>query len=438
MSGQYRDIAQLSGPIIVAQLGTIATGYADTMMVGHYATAALGAASFVNNATMLAILLSLGFSYGITPLVGALHARGDAMSVGAMLRQVTVANALFGAALMALMAIFYFLIDDLGQPAELLPLIKSYYRIIWVSMIPVIFTHVWRQFCDALGHTSLGMWIFSMGNVLNIVGNYALIYGHWGAPELGLDGAGWSTLAGRLLMCVAYLVVLSSAPRYRPMWRAFKTSTCSRRAISSVFKSSLPVAVQMGLETAIFTFALILVGWFGTNALAAYQVLLMLGNLGFMIYYAFGAGTAIRIAHFHGLGDKASIRTCARAGYTLTLLFTGMSCAIFYFFGRYIISFFTSDPAVIAIALSLIPPLLVYQLGDATQVTFANALRGMNCTVAMMRGAVVAYVLLGFPAIYLLAITIGYGIVGIYYGFFIALLAAAFLFLRDFYRSTRR
>lgn len=430
----YRAIAKLSGPIMVAQLGTIVTGFADTMMVGHYNTPSLAAGSLVTTVFNLVILLSLGFSYGITPLVGALASQGDNRKVGAMMRHVAAANVLFGLVLMLASGAFYFALGHLGQPVEIMPLVRPYYIIIWLSMIPVILTHIFRQSCDAVGDTQLGMWIFTAGNVLNIVGNYMLIFGKWGAPELGLAGAGWSTLAARCFMAVAYVAAMLLASRYKAYHEGIAQSRTSWHDIARVTRTSLPVALQMGLETGIFTFAMILVGWMGTKSMAAYQILLQVGTLGFMIYYAFGAGMAIKIAHYTGLGDKAAVRDAAHAGYRLTLAFTLLACVIFITTGRWIVAFFTTDRAVIAIAVSMLVPLSLYQLGDATQVTYANALRGTGQVMSMLRVAVVAYLLIGLPVIPALAFLAGLGLAGVYYGFFVALLTAGILFCREFYR----
>ena len=428
----YREIVKLSLPIMVAQLGTIVTGYADTIMVGHYSTAALAASSLVTNLFNLVILLSLGFSYGITPLVGTLHARGDSTGCGGMLRQALMANVLWGAVLIGAMAVLYGLLGHMGQPQEIMPLVRSYYLIILASMVPVVLTHVMRQFCDAVGHTALGMWIFTAGNVLNIVGNYALIFGHWGCPEMGLEGAGWSTFIARLMMAVAYVAYVAISRRYRPIVQGFKTSLISRQQVKQVTKTSVPIAMQMGTETCIFTFATIVAGWLGADDLAAYQTLVMLGSLGFMIYYAFGAGMAIKISHYRGLGDRAGVRASAHAGYAVTLLFTLVACIIFIAAGRWILAIFSPDPAVTTLAVSLIIPLSLYQLGDATQVTFANALRGMGQVMPMMHRALVAYLLVGLPLIWALAMPTGWGLTGIYIAFFVALLTAGLLFAHKF------
>lgn len=434
----YAEIMKLSLPIMVAQLGTIVTGYADTIMVGRYSTQSLAAASLVTNIFNLVILLSLGFSYGITPLVGALHARGDTRGCGRLLREAMVANVLWGALLMAVMTALYFFLDSMGQPPEIMPLVKSYYLMVLASMAPVVVTHVMRQFCDAVGHTQLGMWVFTFGNVLNIVGNYALIYGHWGCPELGLAGAGWSTLAARVAMCVAFLVCVAAGGRYHDIVEGCLCHRVKLPAVARMATTSTPVALQMGTETCVFTFAAIVAGWLGATALAAYQILVMLGSLGFMVYYAFGAGMAIKVAHCCGLADVQGVRASVHAGFAVTLAFALLACAIFVLAGRWIVAAFSTDYAVTALSVSLLVPLSLYQLGDATQVTFANALRGMGLVLPMMKRAILAYVFVGLPLIYALSVYTGWGLHGVYIAFFVSLLTAGLLFSHKFYKTLGR
>lgn len=434
-AGNCGAIARLSLPIMVAQLGTIVTGYADTIMVGHFSTGALAASSLVSGLFNLCILLSLGFSYGITPLAGALAARPGRRGLGALLRNALAANALFGLLLLVGMTAIYLLLPRMGQPAELLPLVRTYYLIILASMVPVVVTHVMRQFCDALGHTSLGMWIFTAGNALNIVGNYALIFGHWGAPRLGLTGAGLSTLAARLLMCLAYVACVALLPRYRQVAAQWRASRVQWPRVWQVTRKSLPVSLQMGMETAIFTFASVVAGWLGTRELAAYQVLVMLGSLGYLIYYAFGAGMAIEVARLNGRADRAGIARAVRAGYRLTLLSAVLACAVFLGLGRWVTGIFTADAQVVALAVAIIPYLALYQLADATQVAYANALRGLGLTATMMRCAVAAYVAAGLPLVFLLGHTAPLGLRGIYLAFTLSLGCAALLLRHRFFQA---
>jgi MATE family multidrug resistance protein len=316
---------------MVGQLGVIITGYADTVMVGHYATSALASASFVNNVFNFMVMLCLGFSYGLTPLVGSLYARKDCDSVGALVKNAVVANGLFAVVLLVIMWVVYMNIEHLGLPENLIPTIKPYYQLFFWSMVPVVVSNVLRQFSDAVNDTKLAMWIFTAGNLLNIAGNYVLIYGKFGAPEMGLNGAGVSTLVSRVLMAVAFVWVLAGSRRYKPYFNGFKRGVLSRKSITKVVKTSFPVSMQLGMETGIFTFASLIVGWLGEIQLAAYQVLVMLGMLGFMIYYAVGAATSIKISNYNGVGNVTGVRNAAHAGYVITLLCAIAASATFIF-----------------------------------------------------------------------------------------------------------
>ncbi len=434
----YVQILKLAGPIVAAQLGAIVTGYADTIMVGRYSTQALAAASLVNNVFNLMILMTLGFSYGMTPLIGPLHARGDTRSVGAMLRNAVAANAVYAALLLAVWTALYYNLHRLGMPAELLPLVRSYYVIVLWSMVPLALINVLRQYADAVGHTSLAMWIMTAGNVMNIAGNYALIYGRWGAPEMGLNGAGVSTLAARVAMAAAFAAALLLMRRHREATHMALKARTSWSKMLGVTRLSLPISLQMGMETGVFTAASLMVAWLGANTLAAYQVLVMLGSIGFMVYYAVGAAASINIAHCCGTADTAGVRAAAHVGYMLILMCAATASLTFVAGGRWIVAAFTPDPAVQAIALNVMWLLVAYQFGDATQVAFANALRGIGRSMPVMRIAFVSYVAVGIPLLYVLGFTVGWGIAGIYAGFVVALLMAGVLFARSFYGALRR
>ncbi len=434
---QYRGILRLATPIMIAQIGSIITGYADTIMVGHYTTQALAAASWVNNMFNLMTIAILGFSYGITPLVGTLHARGDANGCGAMLRNAAVANGAFSLAMLSVWTVIYACIDHMGIPEELLPTVRPYYRTILWSMIPLAAVNVMRQYTDALTHTSLGMWILTGGNALNIAGNYALIFGHFGAPELGLYGAGISTLASRTAMAVAFAAVLALAPRYREHMRGFRQGATRACEVAKVSRMSMPVALQMGMETGIFTAASLMVARFGASSLAAYQVLVMLGSIGFMVYYAIGAATSIKIAGYCGNGHIEQVLAASQAGYKITLVMAVAAGATFVGLGRWILMAFTADAEVQAIAMSAMWLLAAYQIGDATQVAYSNSLRGIGQTAPVMRIAFVSYVAVGIPLLYVLAFIAGLGVPGIYAGFVVSLFIAGLLFKRSFDNSLK-
>ena len=206
----YRQIATLGLPLLLGQLGMIMTGFADTFMVGHYTTESLAAASFVNNIMNFMTVLCMGFSYGLTPIVGATNARGDRRGVGVIVKNAILLNMAFGIAVGLAMLLIYFNVEKMNQPANLIPLIKPYYLVLLASMVPMLLVNTLRQFTDGIGNTRLSMWIIIGGNLLNILLNYLTIYGNFGFPELGLLGAGLSTLAARVAMAAAYIFSICS------------------------------------------------------------------------------------------------------------------------------------------------------------------------------------------------------------------------------------
>lgn len=160
-------------------------------------------------------------------------------------------------------------------------------------------------------------------------------------------------------------------------------------------------------------------------------------SIGFMIYYAFGAGMAIKIAHYKGVNDMQVVRRATHAGYALTLVSTALACFVFVAWGAEIISLFTRDQSVITIAVGILLPLVLYQFGDATQITFSSALRGLGLVKPMMTCAFITYVVVGIPLVWVLGSASCLGLLGVYTAFFVALLLAGLLFLRHFRQSTR-
>lgn len=429
----YSSLLRIGIPILIGQLGVVVTGFLDTIMVGRYSTEALASASFVSNIFNLVNVTSLGFAYGLTPLIATAFGKGDYTAIGRWLRNGILLNMFFSLVATVVMLGFYFAIEHLGQPEELYSLIKPYFITILLSMIPMIYVSAIKQFTDGITDTRVAMWVLIGGNALNVLGNWLLIYGNWGLPELGLTGAGISTLISRILMAVAITLVILRRRRYSRYVEAFHSARIEAKCLRQILSTSFPIAIQMGLETASFTVSVIMVGWIGTQALAASQVMLVIGSLGFMIYYGIAAATSIKIANYNGADDRRALRRCSFAGYHLVLASAAVACALFWLFCKPIIGLFTADPAVVAIAVTLVGPLVLYQFGDATQAAYSNAMRGIAAVKPVMRISAIAYVVIGLPVTYLFAFPFGWGVVGIFLSFSVPLMIAGGLFIHRFY-----
>lgn len=435
----YRDIIILGLPILIGQLGSIVTAFADNIMVGHYSTEAMASASFVNNVFNVAILCCVGFTYGITPLVGALFGRGKHEEIGATLRRGFRINILFCCMISLIMGILYFLIDDMGQPQELLPIIKPYYLIVLSSILFISIFNVFAQWSYAMDNSRMPMWIILGANALNIFGNWLLIYGHLGAPEMGLTGAGISTLVSRVACALLILIIFIKSKQYKKYRQGWVDRHIQGIKSSKIWSTSLPVSMQMAFETGAFSLSAVMAGWLGKIELASFQIIVIIGTLGFCIYYAIGAATSVKVANASTDNNNPhqAMRRAAIAGYHIMLVIMIISSLIFLTLGKHLMAAFSDDISVLSMSSTLIIPLVIYQLGDATQITFANALRGTSRVMPMLWIAFVSYIIIGLPSTYLLAFTAGLGLWGIILSFSVSLFIAGFLFLFFFLKVTK-
>ena len=432
----YRAIIALGIPILIGQLGTIIVGFADTIMVGRYSTEALASASFVNNLFYTANFACMGFSYGLTPIIGAMFTNGDKNAIGGTMRSGVTLNLIFSALVTCIMFLFYVNVDKMGQPQELLPLIRPYFILFIVGLIPTAIFNAFAQWSYAIGNSKMPMWIILITNAINVIGNWALIYGNLGCPELGLTGAGLSTLIARILCPIAIIAIFFGAKKYREYRQGFVNSRAKLDQFKHITLTSLPIALQFTLESGSFAFAAVVAGWLGAIELASYQIIVIIGTLGFCIYYSMGASVSVLVANAAGLNDRHEMRRVAFAGYHIMLTLATISSLTFILFGRDLMQVFTDDITVIATASTLIVPLVLYQLGDATQINFANALRGTSNVMPMLWIALVCYIIVGIPSTYLIAITASMGIFGIILSFSIPLFLAGVLFLYFFMKTT--
>ena len=433
----YKELIYLGVPIMVGQLGTIILGFADTMMIGHHSAAELSAAGFVNTVFNLAIIFGLGFSYGLTPIVGALYGRGEEEEAGGKLKNSLLANLLIAVFLCIVMGILYLNLDKLGQPEELLPFIKPYYLILWASLPLIMLFNAFKQFADGITDTQTPMWILLGGNVLNIVGNYLLIYGTFGFPELGLLGGGLSTLFARLMMLVVFIGIFFLSPRYKTFLRGFRRSYANRADFRLLNKLGWPIALQMGMETASFSLCAIMLGWLGETPLAAHQIMNTITTLCFMIYYGMGAAIAVRVSYFRGQEDMPNLRRSAYAGFHLILVWGLFLCTIVFCIRHQLGSWYTDSEEVRQLVAVLVIPMLAYQFGDGLQIAFANALRGLADVKPMMYIAFVAYIILSLPTSYIFGFLLDWGTVGIWMGFPVGLTSAGIAFYLRFRQQTR-
>lgn len=432
----YASIIKLGIPIVIGQLGIVVVGFADNIMVGQYALPDLAAASFVNSIFNIPILFGLGFAYGLTPLVGQFFGQNDKLRIGRLLRNSLLVNLLMGILMTLIMTAVWFNVDKMGQPEELLPLIRPYFLLQLASLIFVMLFNSFKQFADGITDTKTPMYIMISANLLNIAGNYILIYGKFGIPPLGVVGAGISTLASRILMFVAFAVLFYRSIHYKRYLVGYKRSNYNLPDIKSLNKMGWMVGLQMGLETGLFSITGIMVGWLGSVALGAQQILVSISTLGFMIYYGIGAAVSVKVSNYYGQHDIVSARKTTMAGFHL-ILCLAVAASLFFILSRnYIGYLFTPELEVVNLVSALMFMLLLYQFGDVLQITYANSLRGIGDVVSMAVISFIGYFVIALPVCYLCGFVLNWGIIGIWVGYPIGLTATGLMLCVRYYYIT--
>lgn len=412
------EILKLGTPIMLGQMGVILVGFIDNIMVGQYGTQELAAASFVNGFINIAFVFAMGFSYGLTPLASGSFATHNG-KLKTLLKSSTLLNLLMGLLITLAMWICLVNIHWFKQPEELLPLIKPYYTIHLVSIVPLIIFYGYKQFVDGTGNTKVGMMAIIISNVINIIFNYLLIFGKLGFPELGLIGAGLSTFLSRLVMLAILIFTVHSTKRFKSIFEVNRATTgkIERDALQRLGKIGMPSALQLGMETASFSIAVIMVGWIGTIQLAAHQIVNTVSTLGFLMYYGMSAAVMIRVGRFYELKETKEIKGVVQAGFKIQIIMALILMAFLLLFRRQIPKIFTSDIEVIELAALVIFPLTAYQISDVLQILFSNALRGLQDVKFTAWAAAFCYLGLTISMAYVFGFVLDYGIVGIWSAF---------------------
>ena len=440
----YKRNLKVAFPVMLTQAGASLVGLADSMMVGHYSTADLAGVSFSNAIFFTVMVFAMGALMGITPLVGievgkSHSGAGDrSAEISALLQNGVVFTVLLSAVMVALLGICIPFLGSFGQEPEVVVAAKPYYILCVASIVPFLFFCLQKQFLEGLGNTTAALLITTVMNLLNVLLNWVLIFGHWGLPALGATGAGIATFLSRLLMPFCFTAVILWRSAWRKYVLLFSRSSFGFGEIKRLFRVGLPIGLQSLSEVFIFTISFIIVGWLSKEALAAHHIANQIADFTFMIATGIGAATTIRVSHQFGNGNLHGVRMAAGASVHLVLLMNTIGALFMILFRRWIPLLFTEDPAVIEIASTLIFMAGLFQYADGLQAVGAAMLRGITDVKMPMVYAFVAYMLVGLPVGVLCMFPLRMGAVGIWVGFVFGLVIAAACFHIRFRRLMKR
>ncbi len=424
----YKSLFKLGIPIVIGQIGNVVLGFADTLMIGHHSTQELAAAGFVLAMFVLLLIISLGFSLGLTPIVSSLNGSSEIKRIGEVFKNSLFTNTLLAIGLICIAVIIYLNIHRLGQPEELLPYMRSYLLMNILTIPALCWFNSFKQLFDGIGDTKVPMIIILFGNLLNIFLNWVLIYGHLGMAELGLLGAGIATLIARSLMFIALCLTFAFRKRYRLHRGGFIQGRINKKDFYRLCSLGIPVAIQLSLETSAFSLAAIFVGWIGTTALAAHQIMLTVSQVLYMISSGLASAVAVRVGYFYGKKDSTNIYRAAYSGFhSIVAVAIILSIPVFLLRWHFGAWFTTNEEASLLVG-QVVIPLIAYQFGDALQYNFASSLRGIAYVKPMIWIAFFSYFIVSLPLSYVLGIHFHFGLVGIWAAFPVCLLMAGVLY----------
>ncbi len=438
---QYKANLKLALPVVLTQVGQILTQVADNLMVGRYGgddPLPLAAVSFGGSVFFILFITSVGVALGMTPLVGELFVQGERKRSAALLQNGILFYTLLGVGLSLVQFAAIPLLYHLGQPVEVVDMAVPYYRMLVYSMPLMMLFFAFKQFLEGVGNTKVEMVVTIIANLANIAFNWVFIYGRYGFPEMGAQGAGLGTLLSRTIAPVLMIGYFCSRPVYRAYLQGFSPRRYSWSTVRKLLRMGLPISLQMFLESSAFVGTSVMMGWFGTQAISANQIAITLGNCAFMIVMSIGAATTIRISHCYGIRNIAELSLAAKASYHLVLAWNFFAALVFITLRGWIPTLFTSNPEVIAITSQLLIFAALYQLSDGVQNVSVGILRGIQDVKIIMPIAFISYWLLNLPVGYLFGFTLGMGPSGLFLGFSFGLSMAALLMIVRIRRSVRK
>lgn len=438
-----RATLRLGLPLIGSHLAQMALHVTDTIMVGWYGVAALAAVVLGASSFFVVFILGAGFAQAVMPLVAGALGQGDEAQVRRATRMGLWLSVAYGVASYPLFWWSGPILLALGQQPEVAALGQDYMRIAGAGMIPALLVMVLKSHLAALERTQVVLWVTVAGVAVNAAVNWALIFGNWGAPELGVEGAAIASVLTQGLTFAALALYAAMCPglsRFRLFQRFWRADPA---ALARVFRLGLPIGFTSLAESSLFQATAVMMGWIGTVELAAHGIALELAALTFMVHVGLSNAATIRVGRFHGAADAGGLRRAGIVAVGLSMGLGLLAVALFLAMPAPLVSIFLDEAkpesaAILGVGVSLLTMAALFQMADAAQVMALGLLRGVQDTKVPMVIAIVSYWAVGMPAAYGLAFGAGLGADGLWLGLVAGLTVAAGLLMWRFWSRAPR
>lgn len=430
---------QIAIPIILGNMSQMLLGLIDSAMVGSIHSTHLAASSLVNSVIAVPMVMGIGMTMAISPLVAAAEGVGNKIKPLRILYNGFYVSTIIAIVMGIILHFGSGIVYHLGQDHDVAVLAESYLQWMAWSMIPMTCFLAIKQFADGLEKTKWPL-IFSLLAIpINVLINYMFIFGKWGAPRMELDGAGVGTMTSRIFIFLGlgwYIFKSDSFAEYRT--NLSEQLVLKKRRINEVLRLGIPSSLQFGMEVAAFAMSGIMVGWLGSEQQAAHQIALGIASMTFMASMGLSAAGSIRVGNAYGRKAWSEARTIG-VNIVLMGIVYGVACGIvFILFRNQLPYIFNDEKIVVGYAAILLMYAAFFQISDSVQAILIGLLRGIQDVMIPTIIVALSYWVIGIPVGYFLAFNLGMESSGVWLGFVIALSLSAGLNLIRFLKLTKK
>ena len=399
----------------------------DTVFLGKIGAAEQAACILSNNLYILLLVFGIGVSYATTPLVTSANQNMDLLKKASLFKNSIFLNVSVSIICFIVLFLSSGLLKYMHQPEDVIKLAVPFFNVLIFSMIPISLFFTCKQYCEGLSNTRMALFISIIGNVINIILNYLLIYGKFGFPELGYIGSAWASFISRVFMGFSFLYLIFKSPVTKEISAVYKKVKINKKELFHLAKIGLNAGLQLTFEVAAFVIAGLMAGTFGKEQIDAHGIALSIAAFTYMFASGISSASSIRVGIYKAQDNWLEIKQAAFSSIKLVMLIMGGFAILFLMINNFLPKVFSSDLQIVNLASKLLIIAALFQLFDGIQVTIVGILRGLEDFKIPTLISLVGYWIIALPLAYWLAFILKLETVGVWIGLLVSLIFAAII-----------
>ena len=399
----------------------------DTVFLGKIGAAEQAACILSNNLYILLLVFGIGVSYATTPLVTSANQNMDLLKKASLFKNSIFLNVSVSIICFIVLFLSSGLLKYMYQPEDVIKLAVPFFNVLIFSMIPISLFFTCKQYCEGLSNTRMALFISIIGNVINIILNYLLIYGKFGFPELGYIGSAWASFISRVFMGFSFLYLIFKSPVTKEISAVYNRVKINKKELFHLAKIGLNAGLQLTFEVAAFVIAGLMAGTFGKEQIDAHGIALSIAAFTYMFASGISSASSIRVGIYKAQDNWLEIKQAAFSSIKLVMLIMGGFAILFLMINNFLPKVFSSDLQIVNLASKLLIIAALFQLFDGIQVTIVGILRGLEDFKIPTLISLVGYWIIALPLAYWLAFILKLETVGVWIGLLVSLIFAAII-----------